>query len=475
MRLFILVLSFLFFCNKISGQEDSLNAPNISGYESITNPTDLIVSGVTFKGNKTTRDFILSRELAFSEGGIIPAGKLGDKMARTRQNLMNTSLFNFVELKHTIKNDTVSFIITVVERWYIWPVPFFEIAETNFNTWWLTKDLRRTVYGLYISHDNFRGRREGLRAKIQLGYTHQFALQYNIPYINKNRTIGAGITASYYSNKEIVVGTVDNKRVFLKDTEKYVREEFYLRPVITYRKEIYNTHTFSARFNTAEVQDTILDHRPDYFAGGGNKTSYFSLGYLFVRDRRDYKAYPLRGYLLAMGITKSGLGFLENEPDNWLFSPVVRRYFKMSEKWYYAISGEAGVTAGKIPYYQTPGLGYSNEVRGYDYYIIDGQHWTLGRSNLKYRIGKPGVKKLKFVPLKKFNTIHYAFYLNAFADAGYVWDDLYFSQNHLANKFLAGYGIGLDFVTYYDWVLRLEVARNRLNETGFFINFTAPI
>jgi hypothetical protein len=45
----------------------------------------------------------------------------------------------------------------------------------------------------------------------------------------------------------------------------------------------------------------------------------------------------------------------------------------------------------------------------------------------------------------------------------------------LDNKFIFGTGIGIDFVTYYDKVLRLEYGVNDMGETGFFIHFVAPI
>ena len=38
-----------------------------------------------------------------------------------------------------------------------------------------------------------------------------------------------------------------------------------------------------------------------------------------------------------------------------------------------------------------------------------------------------------------------------------------------------GTGIGIDFVTYYDKVIRFEYGVNDMGETGLFIHFVAPI
>jgi hypothetical protein len=67
-----------------------------------------------------------------------------------------------------------------------------------------------------------------------------------------------------------------------------------------------------------------------------------------------------------------------------------------------------------------------------------------------------------------------ALYLDVYVDAGYVWDDLYDDRNFLAGSWQSGYGAGLDLVTSYDQVLRLEYSWNVLGEGGLFLHFTQP-
>jgi hypothetical protein len=47
--------------------------------------------------------------------------------------------------------------------------------------------------------------------------------------------------------------------------------------------------------------------------------------------------------------------------------------------------------------------------------------------------------------------------------------------NNLQNHFLLGYGLGLDFTTYYDVVVRIESTLNLMNQPGIYFHFTAPI
>ena len=40
-----------------------------------------------------------------------------------------------------------------------------------------------------------------------------------------------------------------------------------------------------------------------------------------------------------------------------------------------------------------------------------------------------------------------------------------------SNQLLYGYGVGLEWIVWYDRMVRFEVSRNHLNEIGFFVSF----
>jgi hypothetical protein len=84
---------------------------------------------------------------------------------------------------------------------------------------------------------------------------------------------------------------------------------------------------------------------------------------------------------------------------------------------------------------------------------------------------------LDFLRSVKFNTIPYALYLNLFVDLGYTYNESTISNklNSLQNTLLIGYGAGLDFTTYYDIVIRLDLSMNRMGIPGVYLHFVAPI
>jgi hemolysin activation/secretion protein len=150
-----------------------------------------------------------------------------------------------------------------------------------------------------------------------------------------------------------------------------------------------------------------------------------------------------------------------------------RKYFELSGRFHASAD-----VAGKIstnpnqPYFYQSGFGYGRTfVRGYELFVIDGQSYLLLKNTVKYSIIPTKVKKIGFIGSDKFGKIHYALYLNVFFDVGYVRNYVNYEYNNLSNKLLFGTGIGIDLVTYYDLVLRLEYTVNRQGQTGFYIHF----
>ena len=76
--------------------------------------------------------------------------------------------------------------------------------------------------------------------------------------------------------------------------------------------------------------------------------------------------------------------------------------------------------------------------------------------------------------MKQFNKSHYSIYLGIFSDMGYISDNQNKASNPMQSKLLWGKGISLDYVTYYDKLLRIEYSVNHLGEKGVFLHFSNP-
>jgi outer membrane protein assembly factor BamA len=127
-------------------------------------------------------------------------------------------------------------------------------------------------------------------------------------------------------------------------------------------------------------------------------------------------------------------------------------------------------------------LGYEKNLRGYDYFVIDGQDYLTGSLEFKMNLLPKKIIYLKFINTPKFNKPYLLIFTHIFFDAGYVHDDYPSEINDYVNRFLYSTGIGIDFISYYDKVVRLEYTitgfgppdNYRGYREGFFIHFSAP-
>lgn len=434
------------------------------------------VLGIALSGNTTTKARIILRELVVYEGDTLSHAALYEKLERSRQNLMNTGLFNTVTaLPLYLDADHVMVEVTVSERWYLWPAIIFDLADPNFNTWWLTRDPERVNYGLYLYRYNLRGRNETGYVKAQFGYTRQFALRYKVPNLTRNQRWGINIGASYEEQAEITTGTTGNLRTLIRDRTGSNRDQWKADVEMTHRRGHDIRHTWRLQFIQAEARDTIINSAIDYFDGPATATRYLALGYSFVWDQRDARAFPRHGHYQEVRVDRLGLGVLDRaSPDITTLYATSKHWITLHEKWTLGLSVRGKHTFGTPPYFVQEGLGYGHYVRGYEYYIIDGEHFALGKANLIFQLVKPRTYRVEHIPLEAFRTFYVALYLNAYSDLGRVWDGRYQAGNPLANRWINGNGIGLNLVTSYDQVLRGEYSVNAEGEHGFFLHFTQP-
>ncbi len=442
------------------------------------NSRPAIIHKIIITGNKVTKQHIITRELIFHDGDTIPAVILDNAIARSQENLMNIGLFNFVEItKYKDESNQTDIHINVTERWYIWPFPFFEVVDRNFNEWWLTKDFSRTNYGIYLVHENFRGRDESLKIQLRMGYSQRFGLYYNIPYINKAQNLGISFGGYFTRNHEINYATEGNKLRFYKDPNNFVRKDETGYTRLTYRTGIYDYYSGTVEYRNISTVDTVVKRNINYLVEGSSVQQQISLAWSYRHDQRDYQAYALKGHLFEIEVANIGLGILKNEPDLLTITFAYRKYKEWNPRWHssFALSGKVS-GMNYAPYVNLRALGYGNDVvRGYEYYVINGNNFFLVKANLiRYTLLKTFVYNLSFIRSEKFNRVPNTMYLTLSSDAGYVRDRQFSLNNPLSNSWCVGYGAGIDYVTFYDLVFRFEYSFNILGESGFFVNFAAP-
>ena len=444
------------------------------------------VRQVTFTGNYRTREHIIRREMDVRTGDVLTAQRLDSLLEFDRRKILNTNLFVTVELKRkTIDSDTtgmafytadgkliatpqtVDLEVVVKEQWYLLAFPVFELADRNFNEWWYERgrDLSRTIYGTYILHQNLTGNNDRLRLRAEFGFIPRLDLYYSRPYLGKKQKLGMTVGMIRLTNRTLPYRTRADKLIFFPSDSR-VRERLNPYITFTYRPRFYGFHSITAQYSHTTLSDTVARLNPNYFLEGRRQQRYFQLSYSHFFDRRDRVQYPLRGFYYGLVFSRLGL-FSSDDVQQWEATANYGRYFSLGKKLFFSYSLKAKTSSPFLqPFLQTRGLGYGTDlVRGYELYVIDGQHFALAKTNLRYQLLNRTFNLSKFIKMRQFNTFPLAIYPNIYADFGYTRNQ-YSSLNNstLANRPLMGIGIGLDVVTWYNFVGRLNYSVNHLGE-----------
>ena len=188
--------------------------------------SSVTIRNISISGNKKTKQYIITRELAFSNGNAYPMRDILTGLETSRQNLMNTTLFVEVNVCFSNwNNDSLDIIVDVKERWYYFVFPYMKPADRNWNVWVndYNFDPERVNYGLKFHGKNITGRNDKLNAWIINGYTQRLAINYYNPFSDNSLRRGWGIDVSYSRNREINYQTSNNRQQFYKNELNFIR------------------------------------------------------------------------------------------------------------------------------------------------------------------------------------------------------------------------------------------------------------
>ncbi len=452
----------------------SFSQPQI--IDTLSNKRAVFIDNIFLTGNNKTKNRIILRELSIKKGSSYSYKALEEIIKADRNKIYNTRLFNEVEVTILeLDYDKVDVVINVAERWYLFPIPLLDIIDRNFNDWWVNQDadLSRLIYGLSLYHFNMRGMNERMTVTAQFGFTKKFEVNYSMPYIDRSQRHGLSFSAKYLEYNNLHYKIVDNNRVFI-ESEDLLRTTLGFGVSYTLRNSFYTRHNFSINYNKNNVADTVLLLNPNYLGTSTNEQNLLKISYLYNIDKRDIAAYPLDGHDFSVSISHIGFG-LKNSVDKTEFQITYAKYFDLKKGFYFNNLTSINLsTPPNQPYTLLSGLGFSNRlVRGYELYTIFAQNFFLNKTTFKKAIFV-GSAKWKNMPLEQFKYIPYGLYLKTYMDVGYAKNTINLEGNSiLADKLLMGAGVGLDFVTMYDFVIRAEYSFNNIGESGFFLSLTS--
>jgi outer membrane protein assembly factor BamA len=436
-----------------------------------------ILTDIQIDGNKITKDATVLRELSFKKGDTLSLQELTNKIEESKRNIEKQWLFNFIDFKYDLNPD-LKITITTIERWYVWPYPIFEISERNFNVFYDSlkmsnfQDYSKLNYGVFLNVYNFRGRNEKLLLKYRKGYKEHYLFDYDIPYLNKKKTVGINLKIEFFRMKKFHFKTIANELDYFEQEGTFFKD-FKKSIAVSYKPGLHSNHKFILENSEYNIPNSEILNNEQYLPNFDTNFVVNEFQYQFEYEKRNSISYPTVGsyHLAQLQIFKGW----ENSYKNIVFSAKKENHFKLNNKLLFGFSVKAKTSLkDSLAYIFNSSLGFEDYIRGYEYYVIDGNHFALSKKALKYCLVPKKKLEVPFFKMEQFEKSYYSLYLSIFADMGVVYDKYTNESNKLNNRFLYSQGIGLDFVTYYDKLMRLELSRNHLKEWGVFLHFSNP-
>lgn len=455
-------LLFLFFTPNLAAQQDSF----------------FYVKKITVEGNKITKKETIFREMTFAVGDTIPLSN--ELLEINRLRILGLSLFNTIEIRPTIDSlRELSLHIVVTESWYIFPIPIFEVADRNFNVWWKEKKgaISRTNIGLRTTHKNITGRADPLRFTIQGGFTQKYSLSYTFPALNKARTLGLFADVVTTTNKEIWYNTEQNKIKSFHHDNNIMLRRIGGTLALSYRPRLFTMHQFLTGYSYYEIADTVPLLNPNFLGKSEYIQRFWTLGYSFIHDTRDFRGYPRRGHHFWVSLLKNG--WSKNEFQSTPLSIYAAQYFPINNSLTLELVTKFRTNLQRpqnLPYNNRRALGFNADyLRGYEYYVIDGETFGFIKSTFRQKLFKTKINLGKKMPLKAFRIVPIAAHLTTYFDTGFAKDNTNTLNNPLNNQTLWSGGVGLDIIYLNDVILQFQLSTNHLKETGLYFHLQVQL
>jgi len=429
------------------------------------------INTIQVEGNNRTKNYILLRELPYHVGDQINKDSLSILNTLSQQQLFNTSLFLSVKVTpvYPLKYDSsiVDIQIQVKERWYFIPKPYFKWVDRNFNQWWTeqNRSLDRVNYGITLSQKNATGNNDKLVIGFIGGYTQQIIIQYQLPFFDKKLKFGMGGGWQNYNQKEFNYNTENDKQVFAK-TNDFIRKGYRANINLSYRPNLFERYSLQLGYGNDQLSDSGFLIQPNFLATQKKEMTYGDIALGYTKIAFDYNAYPTKGAGTELLLFQR---FSKGAPFTSIQFRKLKAHSFSKQNFIFIESNSQVKFLANDNFLDRRLLGYGNlQMNGLEYYVVDGNAATILKTAFHHSLGSFTVKNpitQKFLP-----EVKYDFWIRVFTNLGYVYSDRPLNNNKLSNTLIRTAGIGLDVISIYDFVLKIDYSVNQLGDKGVYLH-----
>jgi hypothetical protein len=364
--------------------------------------------------------------------------------------------------------------VDVKETLFILPIPFIDLADRNFNEWWVTHnhEFRRLNFGLDLYHINLTGRNDLFKISGQLGLIRKFNLEYNFPFFGEGLTVQPYIEFLYANQNEVPYTTEENKQVWHRNEDQLLLERYRLSTGIRYRPNYRTSYTLEATYFHRKAGQDVVEMNPFFFSDGRQVQEFAQLRLVYDAEFRNRPVYPTDGYKIKLDMVGNGLS---KDLQTVYFETEFAYWESLSAKWSAGMNifARKYIYQEELPFYNARGIGYKNQyVRSYEYFVVDGPDFLLARANVKWNILDVNFNWGKIMFVKPLQKMPVQLFINFFSDAARVnsWRER--EDNFLDDDWLVGYGMGIDVLCYENFLFQVQYSRGIHDNDGIFLHFS---
>ena len=269
----------------------------------------LPIRSIQIEGNEKTKNFVIKRELLFEEDSFYRYDKHFERLiSLSKSRITNLNLFNKVDIETTIDSLNhyevcIKIVISVVEKWYHWPIPFIEFSDRNFNVLGnLDFDPKRTNYGLYVFNYNLWGRNHTLKTKLKTGYNTKFGLEYRIPFLSQESNWGIKALMDYSSQNELWYETINDSLQFFKNDKNDLIKNTQAAIEVSKRLTPFTHFYLSTKYQYDQIDSSVPTN--DYLINNAKDQNTFAIQCRIEIDKRNNPFFPTEGSFMSVDMTE---------------------------------------------------------------------------------------------------------------------------------------------------------------------------
>lgn len=420
---------FFIFCFLVVNPPDNFGQIYVNAVEVdetfISDTTTFIFSRIDIIGNDVTKEDIILRELHFNKFAPVTLKQL----SAGRKRIQSLALFTRVKFDIIGESEHRILLITVFERWFVFPIPVLYLNERSWN---------KITYGGKLLWYNFLGRNILLNFTAAFGYNPQFKLSYRNPWFLGKLKL--------FTNFSMYSGKVRSESLELRDYEDERKGvEWLIGKRFGHFTFLGLTLGYTEISAPPDIGLTLSPSGTDYLPSIRLDLQY---------DDRDLKEYPHKGWKTLLWGKRVG-------NDEWIeyyrYGADIRRYQPLGRTVTLALRAATDLSSGDIPSYSRVFFGYGERIRGKFYDVFEGENLVFGGAELRFPLMK--IRYIDTEPVPGFedysSNLKFGMSGAIFFDSGAVW---YQDENLTGDKFNSGFGLGLHFHMPYIDIFRVECA-----------------